>query len=241
MARRLTTTSYALLGLLAIQPWPAYELTKYMQRTALSDLWPRTEASIYTEPKNLVAHGLATASREPRGKRSRTVYAITEAGRAAMRAWLAEPGEDLRFEFEAGLKVFFADAGSIEDLQNQLASVRQHYEAMLLRAPSRAAEWLEGQIRFPQRLHYTAIAADLIGRVRVAVAEWAADWEAKVAEWDTTTLEPTSETQARAHLTQMLRLADDYRSRRAAPDTAPLEDPKSGEYRPELFSSTRTK
>jgi hypothetical protein len=30
---RLTTTSYALLGLLAVQPWSTYELTRQMDRS----------------------------------------------------------------------------------------------------------------------------------------------------------------------------------------------------------------
>ena len=105
MPSRLTPTSYALLGLLAIRPWSAYELTQYMKRTALSRLWPRTEASIYREPKNLLEHGLAAASIEREGERSRTVYEITDAGRLELRSWLARPGAGLSFECEAALQV----------------------------------------------------------------------------------------------------------------------------------------
>jgi DNA-binding PadR family transcriptional regulator len=206
MASRLTTTSYAVLGLLAIQPWPVYELTKYMRRTALSDLWPRTEQSIYSEPKNLVAHGLAAATREPRGERFRTIYTITDAGRDALRAWLATPGDDLRFECEAALKVFFTDAGTVEDLQAQLRAIRQRHAARDGERKLLVEDWLEGKIRFPQRLQYTAMAADLIGRIRAAVGQWALDWEPRVARWTTTELEPTSEAQARESLTDILDL-----------------------------------
>ena len=79
----LTTTSYALLGLLAIRPWSTYELARQMQRD-LRFCWPRTESNLYAEPKKLIAHGLASASSEPRGKRRRTVYSITAAGRQAL-------------------------------------------------------------------------------------------------------------------------------------------------------------
>ena len=196
MASRLTSTSYALLGLLTIQPWSAYELTKYMRRSALSGLWPRAEASIYREPKNLVEHGLATATTEEDGDRSRTVYEITQDGRQALAAWLEEPGDELRIEGEFALKVFFGDAGSLESVKAQLASVRRRYEAKVPADRDMLAGWLGGMARFPHRLQYMAMAADLVGRLQRAVAEWAVDWEAKVDDWETTDLHPTSQEHA---------------------------------------------
>ncbi len=91
MARR-TTTSYALLGLLHVRPWTTYELAKQVQRS-LRWFWPRAERKLYDEPKALVADGLATAAKEFTGQRSRTVYRITDDGRAALaeqqRQWAA--------------------------------------------------------------------------------------------------------------------------------------------------------
>ena len=72
----LTTTSYAVLGLLAVKPWSSYELTRQMDRS-LGRIWPRAVSKLYEEPKKLVSHGLATASTEQNGQRTRTVYAIT--------------------------------------------------------------------------------------------------------------------------------------------------------------------
>src|SRR6476659_4673308 len=90
MAAPLTTTSYAILGLLAIKPWTTYELAQQMQR-ALGQFWPRAESKLYEEPKKLVAHGLARASSEMVGKRPRTIYTITAKGRRAMAAWVPAP------------------------------------------------------------------------------------------------------------------------------------------------------
>src|SRR5215831_13567826 len=86
-SRPLTTTSFAILGLLSVQPWSAYELTGQMKR-GLRYTWPRTETRTYQEPRNLVAHGLATAHTETQGKRRRTVYTITSRGRRALADWL---------------------------------------------------------------------------------------------------------------------------------------------------------
>jgi hypothetical protein len=46
----LTTTSYAILGLLNIKPWSAYELTQQAQRS-LRYAWPKSESHLYAEPK----------------------------------------------------------------------------------------------------------------------------------------------------------------------------------------------
>src|ERR1041384_4216871 len=86
VARQLTTTSFAILGLLSVRRWSAYELTGQMKR-GLRYTWPRTETRIYQEPRNLVAHGLATAHPEANGRRQRTVYTITTKGRRALADW----------------------------------------------------------------------------------------------------------------------------------------------------------
>jgi DNA-binding PadR family transcriptional regulator len=75
----LTTTSYAILGLLAVQPWTTYELAKQVD-VSLRNFWPRAERKLYEEPKKLVAHGLAEMSREMIGRRPRTVYRLTPEG-----------------------------------------------------------------------------------------------------------------------------------------------------------------
>ena len=86
----LTTTSHAVLGLLALKPWTTYELARQVQRS-LGWFWPRAERKLYDEPKHLVAAGLATATAQQTGRRPRTMYAITAAGRKALRSWLGEP------------------------------------------------------------------------------------------------------------------------------------------------------
>ena len=59
-----------------------------MDRT-LNRFWPRARSKLYEEPKKLVAQGLAEATAGAHGRRPRTVYSITPAGRRALAAWLA--------------------------------------------------------------------------------------------------------------------------------------------------------
>jgi len=120
----LTTTSYALLGLLNIRPWTTYELAKQVQRS-LGWFWPRAERKLYEEPKRLVEHGLATATPEATGKRPRTLYAITPEGRKALKRWLDETPAAPMLEFEAMVKVFFADGGTLAQLETTIDRIER--------------------------------------------------------------------------------------------------------------------
>lgn len=193
---KLSPTSYAVLGLLATGPSSAYELTKHMRRSALAELWPRTETSLYKEPKILETHGLATATPDANGARKRTVYAITPAGRRALRAWLRTPGEGLVFECEAAVKAFFGDAGSLEDLQSQLRTLAGTIATTEPPPAATLRHLRDGDVRFPERLHYTAMSADLIARLRLAVTYWAADWADRTEQWTTVHLDDASRQEA---------------------------------------------
>ena len=70
MAAPLTTTSYAILGLLAIKPWTTYELAQQMDRV-LNRFWPRTRSKLFEEPKKPAAQdtpaGVGSGSRREHG------------------------------------------------------------------------------------------------------------------------------------------------------------------------------
>ena len=46
----MTTTSYAILGLLAVKPWTTHELVQQVDRS-LRRIWPRAQSKLYEEPK----------------------------------------------------------------------------------------------------------------------------------------------------------------------------------------------
>lgn len=118
----LTTTSYAVLGLLGIQPWTTYELAQQMERS-LKHFWPRAQSRIYEEPKRLATLGLAKASREHVGRRPRTTYTITADGRRALQRWLAEPGGGPNLELEALLKVFYGEQATKVDVLANIEAI----------------------------------------------------------------------------------------------------------------------
>jgi DNA-binding PadR family transcriptional regulator len=54
---------------------------------------------------------LVTAKREYVGKRPRTLYSITDAGRQTLREWLATPVSPFAMDFEAMIRLFVAPLG----------------------------------------------------------------------------------------------------------------------------------
>src|SRR5215468_6435027 len=181
----LSTTSYAILGMLAVQPWTAYELTQQMRRS-LRHCWPKAESVLYDEPKRLVRLGLATAHHEPAGRRTRAVYTITGQGRGALTAWLAtEPGPP-RFELETMVRLLCADQGTKQDL----------LEAMRAARAWAADQWADGQQQvrgyladggpFPDRLHIIALFARFYADLFELIIAWANLAEAEIQAWPRT-------------------------------------------------------
>jgi len=180
MAGELTTTSYAILGLLAVRPWTTYELAQQMDR-AIGDFWPRTRSKLYEEPKKLVAHGLARARPGRVGNRPRTVYAITAKGRRALAAWLPTPSEAPQLEFEGLLKVFFAEHGSKADLLRTLDEVRRWTEEQTRSGAEICRGYLAGEGPFPERLPWLILCGQVLDDFVVAMADWA-DWATDVVQ-----------------------------------------------------------
>ncbi len=181
-----TTTSYALLGLLALRPWTTYELTKQVQRS-LGWFWPRTERKLYDEPRKLVAAGLATATEQRTGQRPRTVYAITAAGRKALRGWLGEPAAPPSMEFEAMVKVFFADGGTIDQLRANLDQVRGAAAARLGELEDMVAEDEQPGFEFAGRLPINALALRFHLDHERHIIGWATWAQEQVSSWHSPT------------------------------------------------------
>jgi PadR family transcriptional regulator, regulatory protein AphA len=186
----LTTTSYALLALLALRPWTTYELAQQMERS-LRWVWPRAQSKVYEEPKKLVANGLARATKQRVGRRPRTVYAITPKGRRSLEAWLAEPGAGISLEFEALLKVSFGDQGSREAMVANLDAIIGQAEDRAQFGQLLADQYLSGGGAFPDRLAVSSLTWRFLWEHNAAVLRWAhwarqlvASWPADITEVD---------------------------------------------------------
>jgi len=179
---KLTTTSFVILGHLALRDWSTYELAQQMKRSTRF-FWPRAQSKIYEEPKKLAAHGLATATREYTGRRPRTTYAITPKGREALGRWLEEPTQLPVVEFDAAVKVQFAEQGTKAQLLATLRSVREQAERSRDEHVALAADLATTGGPFPDRLHVNELVMKFMWEQTETVIRWAEWAENQVAGW----------------------------------------------------------
>ena len=138
---RLSTTSYVVLGMIGLRgPSTPYDLKRGIGHS-VGYFWPFPHAQLYAEPERLERMGLVAVQSEDGGRR-RKVYSLTEAGRSALREWLASP-TNVHFQMRdvAELKLFFnelGDPGNVARLARE--QISQHQQ--------RIAEYEEMQARF---------------------------------------------------------------------------------------------
>jgi PadR family transcriptional regulator, regulatory protein AphA len=179
-APAMTTTSYAILGLLAVKPWTTHELVQQVDRS-LRRIWPRAQSKLYEEPKKLVAFGFARASDDSVGRRRRTRYTITPEGRRALAEWLQQPGAGPVLEFEQLLKISFADSGSKADILSSLAATRAWVLEQNEENLATAGAYLHGESAFPQRAALNQLAGRFLTDFYVTVAQWV-EWASDIVE-----------------------------------------------------------
>ena len=114
MAKRRKVGNLTALAILAVlapgQPMHPYEMARVLRRTGKDRDMRIKWGSFYTVVRNLERHGFIEATgRDRQGRRpERTVYAITDAGRAELQDWARElvaVPEAEQSRFEAALSV----------------------------------------------------------------------------------------------------------------------------------------
>lgn len=181
----MTTSTYAVLALLDLRPWTAYELTQQAQRS-LRYAWPKSERLLYSEPKKLVELGYATSRAEETGRRRSNVYEITDEGRRALAEWSSTQTQPPRFEIEALLRLLFADHGTIEDVRRALgeleADIGEHHQSII----ELMASYLDGGHPFPERTHLSVLFATFQIDLFKAIERWIEFARDEIADWPTT-------------------------------------------------------
>ena len=181
--RALTTTSYAVLSVLSLRDHSTYDLIRQMHMS-MHYMWPRAESNVYAEPRRLVEAGLATAREEWNGQRRRTVYSITDAGRAALAEWIASPSARPRYECEALVKVMFAENGTREDLLGSIRHLREDAEDAVRHFRAMADRYAANEGEYPWRFGLSGLAIRLAAEQHAATLRWATWAEQVVAGWE---------------------------------------------------------
>jgi PadR family transcriptional regulator AphA len=191
----LTSSAYAILGLLAMGAHSAYELTRQMERT-LRFFWPRAASKLYETPKLLASIGLARATRGAVGRRPRTLYTITAEGREALAQWLeTRDMAPLELESEALLRVWFGRFGTIDDLRAAIENLQTQAQANLAWGTAIAREYLAEGVP-PDRGHISVLTFRFLWNFNTMLDAWATWSLREVRDWND--VEPTPERMERA-------------------------------------------
>ena len=124
MSRRLSSTSYLVLGLIALRgPSASYDLKRAVGRS-VGYFWPFPHTQLYDEPMRLVEDGLLTTTTEDQGRRRRA-YSLTPRGLEVLRDWVNDADAGVfQVRDEGELKLFFselADDGAVQKLAGSQA------------------------------------------------------------------------------------------------------------------------
>jgi DNA-binding PadR family transcriptional regulator len=125
------TLGYAILGLLARRPSTGYQISRAMQRP-VGYFWTARHSQIYPELAELESEGLVRGRViEGPGPRDTKRYAITAAGRNALRAWLDSPLPDQAPKDELMLRVWSLWLLSPDRARELIRTVRDRLQAEL--------------------------------------------------------------------------------------------------------------
>ena len=126
-SRQLTPFSYAVLVLVGEGGAGAHDLVR-MMREGQHVFWAAAASQWYAEPKRLAELGLLHAERMPGRTHDRTHYTVTNAGREALREWLAQPSAFTRIQCEPVVRLLGAEYADPEALARSLESLRAPLE-----------------------------------------------------------------------------------------------------------------
>jgi DNA-binding PadR family transcriptional regulator len=168
---KLKTTGFAVLGQLAFRNWSAYELIKEMDRN-FKYFYPKAESGLYAELKKLEQMGYARSEVKVKGKKGRTVYAITSKGQKVLQEWLETAPEPFRLEFDGLLRVFMARFGSANALKRALESIQREAGKLSELGEQVANEYLRGVAPGQSEILQRAIIFDFLIHYAKLYEDW---------------------------------------------------------------------
>jgi DNA-binding PadR family transcriptional regulator len=124
----LNPTAASLLGFLHGGEASGFELVEIAE-ALIGDFWSLTRSQIYRELAAMAERGLIQAG--PTGPRSRRPYRLTDAGREAFAAWLAQSPGPEQIRFPLLLTLAFGASTDREKLLEFVAEHRVEHERRL--------------------------------------------------------------------------------------------------------------
>jgi DNA-binding PadR family transcriptional regulator len=164
----LSPTARVILGMLAWRPMSGYDIKSIVDNSTRF-FWTASYGQIYPELRRLADAGLVEGEAEEGSGRRRTAYTITDAGREALRDWLAQEPRTFEQRDEGLLKLFFS-AEAPETAVATLDAKRAFHEAKL------------AQLREIEATGKPEGFTALVLRYGIESSEWMAAWCEREAE-----------------------------------------------------------
>jgi DNA-binding PadR family transcriptional regulator len=154
----LSLFSIEILGLVGRDGAGPHDLLRMAQRGRIL-AWAG-ESQYYTEPKRLAKLGYLSARKEPGKTRDRTIYALTEKGLDALRAYAGTPVSFMPLKSDALLRLLICDLVGEAVTRESIATLRDEIAdlAERLEESDRSAR------RLPHRERYLRLVNDFLRR-----------------------------------------------------------------------------
>ena len=149
MARRTSSGTQALLGLLTIEPMSGYDLG-CMVRASIGHIWSESYGQIYPNLKRLAANGLVDCKTEKhKGRPDRRIYSITKKGREQLSQWLAVPPQPEIPRNEMLLKLFFGSHVPVHILIGNVERMVEEHRALLEKFQRTEKDDIDKNMHYP--------------------------------------------------------------------------------------------
>src|SRR5581483_1205344 len=92
--------------------------------------WASSPSQVYAEPKRLLRLGWVAAEKQPAKTRHRTLYRLTQEGKAALQEWLRSPAGFPKLQHEPAIRLFAGDLIEDEEILASLEQLREDIASM---------------------------------------------------------------------------------------------------------------
>ncbi|MBE9138481.1 PadR family transcriptional regulator [Nodosilinea sp. LEGE 07088] len=131
--------SHTILAVLSREPLSGYDIGKRFEES-VSCYWQASQQQIYRELGKMEHQGWVTYKTLPQaGKPDKKIYSITDAGKAELTRWYAEPTEPTPIREDLLVKVLAAPYVSVDILIQELQRRRQVHQSKLIDYQAMAA------------------------------------------------------------------------------------------------------
>jgi PadR family transcriptional regulator AphA len=171
----LTLFSYEILGLVGEGGAGPHDMRRYVRQGRILD-WAG-ESQYYVEPKRLAKLGYLEAHKEPGRTRERTVYTLTDEGRAALREYARTPVRFQALKSELLLRLLICDLVGEEPTRESIGALREDIADL----QARLDELEESAKGLPHREKYLRMVVEFLRRLLALHLDYIAEVELELA------------------------------------------------------------